>query len=110
LLARAWEALAEAEAKGGRPYHTVLRFRASHPESSSDEMARQVGTQLGRTLTAAGVRQTLHRAREKFARLLIEEVARSLETEDTGRVEQELIDLGLHTYCRPALGNRGRPS
>jgi hypothetical protein len=52
------------------------------------------------------VRQTLHRAREKFAVLLLDEVARSLQTDDLDRIEQELIDLGLQSYCRSALTRR----
>ena len=70
-------------------------------------MAQQLSERLHRPLTADGVRQTLHRAREKFADLLLEEVSRSLETEDHDRLEQELIDLGLLAYCRSALQKHG---
>jgi hypothetical protein len=58
-------------------------------------MAQVLGHRLGKPLTAAAMRQTIHRAREKFADLLIDEVARSLQTGDVERLEQELIDLGL---------------
>jgi len=61
-------------------------------------------------LTAAGVRQTLHRARVKFAELLVAEVGRSLETSMPDRIEQELIDLGLLPYCREALDCRAKGS
>ncbi|MBV8265921.1 MAG: hypothetical protein JO252_06210, partial [Planctomycetaceae bacterium] len=50
-------------------------------------------------------RQALHRARERFADLLIDQVANTLGDSD---VEQELIDLGLIDYCRPALRRRAR--
>ncbi len=66
-------------------------------------MAQALGTQLGKKLTAAGVRQTLHRAREKFAELLIQEVSRSIDDPTHERVEEELIDLGLQSYCRSAF-------
>jgi RNA polymerase sigma-70 factor (ECF subfamily) len=66
-------------------------------------MARQLGEQLGRPLTDAGVRQVLHRARDRFADLLLDEVARSLQTAEADRLEQELIDLDLLPYCKPAL-------
>src|SRR5262249_37404622 len=80
LLARAWAALAEIEAGTGQPYYAVLRFRADHPEMRAPQLAEELTAQLGRTLTAAGVRQTLHRAREKFAAHLLDEVADSLES------------------------------
>ena len=103
VLARTWEALAKLQAETGKPYHDVLRFRASHPKLTSGQMAEALSTQLRKPLTDAGVRQTLHRAREKFAELLLDEVARSLQTNDPLQLRQELIDLGLFEYCRPAM-------
>jgi RNA polymerase sigma-70 factor (ECF subfamily) len=81
----------------------MLKFRAQHPETQSAKMAEILGQQMGIPLTAANVRQTIHRAREKFGELLVAEVARSLETTERDQVEQELIDLGLHTHCGDAL-------
>lgn len=107
VLARTWEALAELQSTTGKPYHDVLRFRASNPKLSSAEMAAALGAQLGKQLTDAGVRQTLHRAREKFADLLLDEVSRSLQTDDTERLREELSDLGLLPYCQAALDKRG---
>jgi len=99
LLAWAWDALAEAEPTWFR----VLRFRADHPEARSPEMARELSRQLDKPVTADWVRQTLHRAREQFADLLLDEVARSLETPTPEQVEEELAELNLLTYCQPAL-------
>ena len=62
---------------------------------------------LGRPLTAAGGRQMLHRARERFADRLIEEVAHSLGDPTPERLAEELIDLGLYEHCRPAWQRRG---
>jgi len=106
LLERAWEGLHRVQEETGQPFYTMLRFRAENPDTSSGEMAGLLSNRVGKSLTAAGVRQTLHRAREKFADLLLEEVARSLETSDPERIEQELIDLGLLACCRPALKRR----
>ena len=106
LLARTWEALERIEKQTGQQFHSMLRFKADNPDTKSDVMAQELSKQLGKPLTAAGVRQTVHRAREKFADLLIEEVARSLETNDTARLEQELIDLELLMYCQDALAKR----
>jgi RNA polymerase sigma-70 factor (ECF subfamily) len=107
LLARAWAALAEVEAATGQPYYGVLRFRADHPEMRSPQMAEVLGARLGRPFTAAGFRQLLHRAREKFADHLLEEVTQSLENPAAEKLEEELVELGLLDYCRPALGRRG---
>ena len=108
LLARTWEALAELENSSGTPYHVVLRFKVGHPDLRSAQLAAQLGLLLKKPLTEAGVRQIVHRARDKFADLLIEEVARSLESPDSERVEQELVDLNLLDYCRAALKRRAK--
>jgi hypothetical protein len=106
LMARAWSALAEVEKAGGPPLYTVLRFRSDHPDMRSPEMAEQLSAQLGKPVTAVGLRQTLHRAREKFAQLLIDEVIHSLHQPTPAQLEEELIDLELFEYCRPALQKR----
>src|SRR5437764_1035776 len=65
LLNRAWEALAALEQQTNQPYYTVLRFRAENVAVRSAQMAEQLQARLGRPLTDVGVRQLLHRAREK---------------------------------------------
>src|SRR5262249_42768604 len=47
LLARAWAALEAFEGATGQPLHTVLRFRADHPELRSPQMAEQLAARLG---------------------------------------------------------------
>ena len=106
LLARSWAALAATETSTGQPWYTVLRFRADHPEMRSPQIATQLAAQLGRPFTAAGVRQALHRARQKFADLLLNEVTHTLGNPTASQLEQELVDLGLLDYCRPALERR----
>ena len=80
LLARAWAALAKIECESAQPFYAVLRFRADHPEMRSPRLAEELTARLGRPFTAAGVRQTLHRAREKFAALLLNEVVAQCRT------------------------------
>jgi RNA polymerase sigma-70 factor (ECF subfamily) len=106
LLAHAWAALAATEGGTGQPYYAVLRFRADHPEMRAPQMAEQLAAQLSRPFTAAGIRQVLHRARERFADLLLDEVTHSLENPGAEQVEEELVELGLLDYCRPALERR----
>jgi len=103
LLARAWTALASIEAQTGQPHYAVLRFRAGHPQLRSPQLAEQLTAQLGRPFTPAGVRQILHRAREKFAAILLDEVSHSLQDPTPEKLEEELVELGLLDYCQPAL-------
>ena len=51
-------------------------------------------------------RLTLHRAREQFSDLMLDDVVQSLDNPTREQLEQELIDLGLLEYCRPALERR----
>jgi RNA polymerase sigma-70 factor (ECF subfamily) len=106
LLARAWARLKQAEAETGQPYHAVLRFRADHPDLRSPQLAEALAAQLGRAFTAVGVRQTLHRARQRFATVLLDEVAHSLANPSEDELHEELVELGLLDYCRPALERR----
>lgn len=106
LLARSWTGLEALEKESGKPFYAVLRFRVDHPDLSSAQLAEAMAGKLGKSVTAAGVRQTLHRAREKFADLVLDEVVQSMESPTAEQLEQELIDLGLLEYCRPALERR----
>jgi RNA polymerase sigma-70 factor (ECF subfamily) len=103
LLDRAWKALERHQRETGQPYHDVLHLRAEHQEMHSPEMAALLSARLGRPVTAGWVRQALHRARDRFADLLVEEVLPTLAAPTAEDLEQELTDLGLKDYCQPAL-------
>jgi RNA polymerase sigma-70 factor (ECF subfamily) len=106
LLARAWQQLRELEAESGRPYFTVLHHRVHHAGANSQILAVQLAQLLGRPLTAGNVRVLVHRARDRFAEFLLSEVAGSVGEATLDQVEQELIDLRLHEYCREVLQRR----
>ncbi len=106
LLARCWQRLADDERDSGKPYHSVLRYRVDHPDLRSPELAAGLSEKLGKPINAGTVRVLLHRARELFGELLLDEVAESLTNDSLDEAEQELIDLELHEYCRPALEKR----
>jgi DNA-directed RNA polymerase specialized sigma24 family protein len=106
LLNRAWCELERREPADGPPSYTVLRLKADEPTVTAPVLAEQLA-RLGRgSYSAAAVRQLLHRARESFASLLLDEVARSILSEDTDLLASELADLELLTYCRQALARR----
>jgi hypothetical protein len=69
----------------------------------SPQMAKQLSAQLSKPVTAEWVRQTLHRGRDKFAELLLTEVADTLQEPSVEGLEEELSDLGLLTYCQTAV-------
>ena len=79
LLARAWSDLEKMERSTGQPFHTVLRLRADQPDLGSGQLAEILSAKLERPSNSAWVRQTLHRAREKFVELLLDGVAQTLE-------------------------------
>jgi RNA polymerase sigma-70 factor (ECF subfamily) len=106
LLARCWQRLADEEAKSSKPHHTVLRYRVDHPELHSPELAAGLTKRLGKPVNAGAARVLLHRARDAFAELLLDEVVQSLPTDSLDSAEEELIELDLLEYCRPALDRR----
>jgi RNA polymerase sigma-70 factor (ECF subfamily) len=109
VLAQAWRALARFQEQTGCGYYTVLNVRTEHPEEHSAELARLVGDRLRKPLSEPAFRQLLRRSREKFADLVVAAVARSLGTRNRDAVEAELIEVGLHSYCRHSVA-RMRPS
>jgi DNA-directed RNA polymerase specialized sigma24 family protein len=102
LINRTWVALAEAKPT----HHAVLVFNVENPELPSAGAAEQLAARLGKPFTAAHVRVTLQRAREKFAELLLDEVAHSLGACTEAELVQELHALRLLKLCAPALERR----
>jgi RNA polymerase sigma-70 factor (ECF subfamily) len=110
LLARTWETLEKSQAETGQPYYTVMRCKTDQPELRSAQLAEQISSQLGKQVTAESARQLLHRARKRFAELLVEEVTHSLHSPKPGQVAEELIELGLMSYCRSAVSGAEQQS
>jgi RNA polymerase sigma-70 factor (ECF subfamily) len=108
LVARAWEALEHEQQRSDQPFYTVLRCRSNHPELRSAQLAAELSRQLGKPVTDNWVRQVLHRARKLFADHLLDDVMQSLDNPSPEQVEEELVELGLLEYCRPALERRNR--
>lgn len=106
LLRRSGESLAAHDRQTGQCLFTVLRLRADHPDLRSAQLAERLSVSLGQAINAAWVRKRLHLAREKFAELLVEEVACSLESSSVDELEEEVIELGLLDYCREAIKRR----
>jgi RNA polymerase sigma-70 factor (ECF subfamily) len=110
LLARSWKQLAAFEKVTGQPVHAVLRLRVDNPKMRSPELAESLAAKVGKPFTADAARQALHRARQKFADLLIDEVVQSLKEPTFQQLEDELIDLKLLEFCGSRLGPGKRTS
>jgi RNA polymerase sigma-70 factor (ECF subfamily) len=108
LLHDAWAALARLQRESGKPFHDVLRLRADKPEMRSAEMARLLGERMAKPVSPDWVRQTLRRARERFADLLVQLVAETLKDPSRKTLEDELIELNILSYCGPALDRFGK--
>jgi RNA polymerase sigma-70 factor (ECF subfamily) len=102
LINWAWEALAESKPN----YHAVLVSHIEQPEATSSEVANQLAARIGKPIQAAHVRVMLHRARRKFAALLLDEVAHSLGPCTEAELVEELEALRLRRLCAPALEHR----
>lgn len=107
LLERTWDSLLADQRAAGHRYYDVLRLRSEHPDATSSQLAEQLATDAG--ITPANIRKILQRARERFADLMLDEVSRSLQSTDPDAIEQELIALDLHAYCRSAMQKRQSP-
>lgn len=103
LLAQAWTQLEAEEKAHGQPWFTFLSYRRDHPDERSEAMAAALSTNLKKSISAASLRQSLHRARERFADILLDQVLHSLADPSTEALHEELIDLKLLQYCEPAL-------
>jgi RNA polymerase sigma-70 factor (ECF subfamily) len=102
LLSKTWEALAAAHP----PLHAVLKRHAERPDASAAELSADLAPKSDRPVTAGNVRVMLHRARTRFAELLVAEVARSLGEPTAAGLHEELQALGLLKLCGPALDRR----
>lgn len=102
LIDQTWRSLAEAQPT----YHSVLLLHVENPDMPSAEMAEKLTAKLQKSMAAGNLRVTLHRAREKYADLLVEEVARSLGTPSQETLVEELRELRLLQLCDSALKRR----
>lgn len=99
LIHQTWQTLQKAQPT----FHALLLLHVEHPDMPSPEMAECLAAKLNKSLTAGNVRVMLHRARDKFADLLVKEVARSLRTSNREELTAEIRELRLLPLCESAL-------
>jgi RNA polymerase sigma factor (sigma-70 family) len=103
LMNHAWAALEKKQPA----YHAVLLLHVQNPAMESPELAEELSKRLAKPMTSTNARVTLHRARERFAELLLNEVARSLDNPaDDEELISELKALNMHKVCEAAVEKR----
>lgn len=107
LLDKSWSRLEQIERNTGKPVYTILRCRVDHPELSTRQLQEYLAIHSDKVIPPlSSFRVYLHRARKKFAECLLDLVSGSLVDANRDSVEEELIELGLHHFCVPALADR----
>lgn len=108
LLGRTWNSLKQFEHNSGRLYFTLLDYRAANPTATAEQAAAFLSNKVGpeKSYSAAAARKLLQRAREKFAEILLDELAAASDCSDLETLEEEAGELGLMPYCRAGLKRR----
>ena len=106
FLAKAWEYLDDIERRyPRRPYSSILRMKIQDTRRSA-EIACVLSASMGRDLSAQWVRRKILDARNLLEEFLFAEVCSTLHQPSLDEVEEELIDLGLHSLCKRELAKR----
>lgn len=102
LLTLAWIQLEELESESGSPWHTVLRAKIDNPQMKTPALADLATKKAGKPISESNYRVLVHRAREKFSDLLVEQVAHTLDSPGTHQLQEELAELELLEFCQAA--------
>jgi DNA-directed RNA polymerase specialized sigma24 family protein len=111
LMQSAWQDLQEFENRTKLPYASVLRWRTSSEETSTEALRQELFSLTGRELSSSHARKILQRARDQFSYLIIERIRQLLppDQRSPSAIEEELLALGLHSMCRSALAQHSAP-
>ena len=105
LLDESWNRLEQLEQQTGKPYFSVLRARADQPRLTTRQLHELLAGSVAGVPAEPAFRVFLHRCRKRFASILLQQVVDSLQEPTEEDIELELIELGLHHFCKPAMGN-----
>jgi RNA polymerase sigma-70 factor (ECF subfamily) len=103
LLDESWNRLEQLELTTGKPYFTVLRARVDQPRSTTLQLLDSLVQNGASFASESAFRVFLHRSRKRFAAILLQQVVESLNEPTDEEIELELIELGLHHFCKPAM-------
>jgi DNA-directed RNA polymerase specialized sigma24 family protein len=105
LMNHAWTRFRRVCESRGQQHYEVLLQKARSPELRSQQLADNLSKALGKPISAANIRQMLHRGQEMLSDCFLEELQKSLgedadQRASADRLEQELIDLGMLDSAR----------
>ncbi|HMO34544.1 MAG TPA: hypothetical protein PKA06_00740 [Gemmatales bacterium] len=102
LLERTWRTFKHRQDTGKirTGFYTVLRLAVDNPGLSSTALAARAEAELKKPIRPDAFRQMLSRARRKFAELLRDEVASTLDDPSPEALVDEFVDLGILDYMR----------
>ena len=103
LLETAWNRLQRLQLQTSKPYYLVLRARVDHPEMTTRQLYDHLQTASDGMPKESSFRVFLHRARKRFAAILLDLIKESIDDPSLEDIEMELIELGLHHFCKPMI-------
>lgn len=106
VLYRAWNRLERHESRSPGNYgHTLLAWSLQHPDLTSQDLAVRLSARFRRPITATAVRKQISRARQLFARFLIEALEQEKPLDDPEQLEGAVLDLGWMPFLRGYLSD-----
>ncbi len=103
LLDEAWNRLEQLQQQTGRPYFSVLRARVDFPKLTTTQLHQNLSETDKSIPASSAFRVFIHRARKRFGAILLEQVVASMNEPTDEQIELELIELGLHHFCKPVM-------
>jgi hypothetical protein len=106
LLDRACRTLEKHQHQSpGNLFHTVLNMVVNNPLDDTQVLATRTSALIGRPLRSDAFRKQLSRARFMLAKLIVKEVAQTLDKPTPEQIKEELIELALWEYVRHFLAS-----
>lgn len=108
VLKSTWSALRDHQKRNkNNLFHSVLKASVEHPNEDSVALAARVSQATKQALSAESFRKQLSRARQHFAKLLIEEVASTIGNCTPEILADELRALDLMKYVKRFVPENG---
>ena len=96
LLSRVWRELERDEHHElSRPLYSILKTATAHPRETAEMLAVRINTQSDLAVDPATIQTLIAPARKRFAELVLQEVAHTLEDRTEAAIRAELHSVGL---------------
>jgi len=96
LLVRVWRELERDEHhEPSRPLYSILKTATEHPRENAEMLAVRINTQSDSAVDPATIQTLIVPARKRFAELVLQEVAHTLEDRTEAALMAELHAIGL---------------